>query len=440
MQTSGALLLAPIPLGVADYFWDDARQRRSLEDSLLALFRSWGYGDVLTPLFEYADTITLRSTPEVQSSVMRFVDRDGSTLALRSDMTISVARLVGTRLHDWPMPQRFCYAGSVFRHTEAQTGQQREFHQAGVELIGAHNPLADAEVLALTTQALNAAGLHCTRLAVGHIGYFRGLLQELQLPQPQQEQLLSAVDRNSDAGLDAFLRDAPLTAEQRRSLVELPRLSGDDAPGILAHAARLCLNDEMTGALENLAEILDALARLGAKESVYLDLTEIHDLGYYTGITFEALTPQIGFPLASGGRYDHLVGSFGHSQPAVGVALNLDRVLLARRQLRDGSDHLTARLRRLVVSTRNDRACFSLLADWRRQRLIVEIDTAERAENALLQYAAQAGFDYALAWQGDGFLAFHTSSGAPGNGLFVPANDAQGWLQAVCAGELGDDL
>jgi len=84
----------------------------------------------------------------------RFLDRDGSMLALRADMTIPVARLVATRLHDCALPQRFCYAGSVFRDVEPRAGQQREFWQAGVELIGSAAPDADAEVLALTARAL----------------------------------------------------------------------------------------------------------------------------------------------------------------------------------------------------------------------------------------------------------------------------------------------
>ncbi|MGL4650681.1 MAG: ATP phosphoribosyltransferase regulatory subunit, partial [Caldilineaceae bacterium] len=68
---------APIPQGVADHFWAQARARRTLEARLLALFRSWGYGDVLPPAFEYAETLDARANPELQSEIYRFVDRDG---------------------------------------------------------------------------------------------------------------------------------------------------------------------------------------------------------------------------------------------------------------------------------------------------------------------------------------------------------------------------
>ncbi|MFZ1768657.1 MAG: ATP phosphoribosyltransferase regulatory subunit, partial [Caldilinea sp.] len=97
-----------VPTGVADYFWGEAYARRRLEATLLGAFRQWGYGDVVTPAFEYADTLSARGNRELQSELCRFLDRDGSMLALRADMTIPVARLVGTRLHDAPTPQRFC--------------------------------------------------------------------------------------------------------------------------------------------------------------------------------------------------------------------------------------------------------------------------------------------------------------------------------------------
>ena len=102
-------------------------------------------------------------------------------LALRADMTIPVARLAGARLHDVAAPQRFCYAGNVFRNVESRAGQQREFWQAGVELLGSAAPAADGEVLALTARALDSLGITKYRLVVGQMLYFDGLLRSLQL-------------------------------------------------------------------------------------------------------------------------------------------------------------------------------------------------------------------------------------------------------------------
>ncbi len=398
---------SPIPQGVADHFWAQAQARRALEQRLLALFRSWGYGDVLTPAFEFAETIDARANPELQSEIYRFVDRDGRMLALRADMTIPVARLVATRLHDVPMPQRFCYADSVFRYAELQAGQQREFLQAGIELVGAAEPASDAEVLALTLRAVQAAGIADVRLAVGHIGYFHALLDELQLPEAAALALFDAVDRNSDAALAAFLQQTSLPDAQRAVVAQLPHLSGDDYAALFALAERLCLNHAMAAALENLRAVLDALRAHAIAELVYLDLTEVHNLGYYTGITFEALTPGLGFALAGGGRYDHLVGTFGAPQPAVGAALTLDRLLLAAGTVNQPPAPLAVEL---LVQPHGSRAAMAMVEQLRAAGRRVTVEFGGAAGQELLHAARARGIPAVAEWRA-GSLALSSTSG-----------------------------
>ena len=389
---------APIPRGVADYFWEEAYRRRDLEASLLDLFRRWGYGDVIPPTFEYADVLNARASDKLRSEMYRFLDRDGSTLALRLDMTIPVARLVSTRLHDWPMPQRFCYAGSVFRYTQPQAGREREFRQAGVELIGAATPEADAEVLALTCAGLEQAGLKNFRLVIGQMSYFHGLLDDLQLTPDRQQALLDAVDRNSEAELAEFLRTTPLRAQQRRTMEELFSLRGAEIDKVIQQADRLCLNYAMHAALENLRAICASLDAYGACDYVYLDLTEIYNLGYYTGITFEALTPELGFSVAGGGRYDNLLGAFGESHPAVGVALGVDRILLALDEQRGKSPLLRPRPADLAVMARSDAACMSLVQAWRQSGLRVEVALDQTNEVEVWRAARARGVYALLVW------------------------------------------
>lgn len=383
-----------IPHGVADYFWEEAFRRRSLEQLLLACFRRWGYADVIPPSFEYADTLSARGNKELQAELCRFLDRDGSTLALRADMTIAVARLVGTRLHDWPMPQRFCYAGSVFRDAEARAGQQREFWQAGVELIGSGAPEADAEVLALTARTLEAAGLDDYRIVIGQMQYFEGLLLALQLDPGQRRQLQQAVDRNSEAELAALLEQTPLPRRQHRALASLPELSGPHLEQLLARAAHLSLNETMLGAVHNLQAIVNVLGAYGLLPHIALDLTEIHNLGYYTGITFEVLAPGVGYRLASGGRYDNLVGSFGAPQPAVGVAFGVERLLLAldHRQTRTPAPAAPD----LIVATNNDPDCIQLVERLRSLGYRVAIELSQRHGAALWHAASGQGVNQVI--------------------------------------------
>ena len=401
-----------IPRGVADYFGQEARQRRDLERTLLEFFRTWGYQDVLLPTFEYADTLSARGNLELRAELCRFIDRDGSMLALRADMTIAVARLVATRLHDLPMPQRFCYAGSVFRDVEPRAGQQREFIQAGVELIGSHLPEADAEVLALCAKALAALGINDFRIVVGQMQYFGGLLQALGLTPAQSAQLHQAIDRNSAADLATFLHTTPLTPQQAATVRALPALSGGNLNAVLAQAEAHALNLTMAGAVDNLRAIFRVLAAHGVLDRFVLDLTEIHDLGYYTGISFEALAPGLGFRLASGGRYDDLVGTFGAPQPAVGLAFGLERLLLAQRARQPAAGRL-APAPDLLVATGNEPAALHVVDAGRELGLHLLVDLEHRRGAALCRVARTLGAPYALEWAGDAAILYELDAAAP---------------------------
>lgn len=409
--------LAPIPSGVADYFWADAAQREHLRATLLTSFRQWGYADVLPPAFEYAETFDRRANPELREELYRFVDRDGSLLALRADMTIPVARLVATRLHDAPMPQRYCYAGSIYRYGDTRAGQQREFWQAGVELVGAAEPTADAEILALTVNALRGVGLFDVRLAVGHLGFFDALIADLALTEAARTALLDAVDRNSEAALVTFLQGTNLSEPQRAAVSALPSLRGERQGQILEHAAAFCLDDAMRAALGNLRELLAAYACHGegaipGSRTLYVDLTEIHNLGYYTGLTFEALSPGLGYAVASGGRYDTLLGTFGQDRPAVGVAINLDRVLYVKQAAgeRAAAGPLPPDI---LMGGRADRSLYRAAARLRAidPSLRVAVDLCARPSRGEFEaFAAEVAAEVALWFDGESFFACRGSA------------------------------
>ena len=410
-------MLGQIPFGVADYFWEEALQRQELIADLLATFRAWGYGDVMPPAFEYAASLGAQASAGLQAEMYRFLDRDGSTLALRPEFTTPVARLVGTRLHDWPMPQRFCYAGSVFRYVDPQAGRQREFWQAGVELFGAASPDADAEVLALTASALAVAGLTDYRIVLGQMRYFGGLLAALGLTPPQAETLRWAIERKSEPALADFLRDTPLRTGQRQAVEALPGLSGSDIPRVIDQAERHCLNTEMHRALVNLRAVVDALAGYGVLDCVALDLTEIRSLGYYTGISFEAMAPQSGFSIGGGGRYDDLVAHFGPPQPAVGVALGVERLLLARqRQAGRLASLRPTRPHALVVASRNP-AALAQIQVWRESGYRLQMEVNERVLAEILPYAARIGVGQVLVWEEGRFMAYRPDA----EGVFQPS-------------------
>lgn len=319
-----------IPRGVADFFGGAAIAKRQAESDMRDLARRWAYVEVIPPTFEYAETLAAEAGTQLAEELYRFLDRDGRALALRPDLTIPTARLAGSKLYDQPLPQRFFYAGPAFRYEEPRAGRQREFWQAGIELIGAGSVDADAEVLAFAVAALQKLGLPVIQFTLGHLGYFHGLLQQLALEPAGVQDLHDLLDRKSSDGLQAFAGTQHLTTEDRAAVLGLLDLSGQPDGQVLAHAAVLARNEQMAGAVERLARVVDRLQHYEVAHFFSIDLGDVRGMDYYTGITFKAYTSSIGFSVVNGGRYDNLVGHFGASRPAVGCAFYLDRILLAR--------------------------------------------------------------------------------------------------------------
>src|SRR5215203_7569593 len=139
-------MIYPIPPGPRDVLPDEMRELRRLERALLDVFEARGYGEVKTPAIEY-DAVLSRGDGPAGRAAYRFFDEGGELLALRSEMTVPIARLVATRYGQAEPPLRFCYIAGAYRAVNPQRGETREFLQAGVELIGAPAAAGTVEVI-----------------------------------------------------------------------------------------------------------------------------------------------------------------------------------------------------------------------------------------------------------------------------------------------------
>lgn len=318
-----------IPYGTRDFLPLEATEKRIIESKLARLFAGWGYDEVVTPTIEYLDTLTRGAGTDLEPQLYKLFGKDNKTLALRHEMTTPIARLVASRLQGQPLPLRLAYISSVFRSEQAQTGRQCEFYQAGVELMGAASAAADAEVVALAIRGMLAAGLKDFTVCLGQVEFVSGVMEQYNLSEQASDALKEAMEKHDLVLLENLVDELQLSDQARRALKELPLLSGGQE--MLAQARELALNATSRRALDNLTEIYELLEAYGVADYVKFDLGIIRDFSYYTGMVFEAYTPGLGFPLAGGGRYDHLLSDFGEGTacPATGFALGIERVLLA---------------------------------------------------------------------------------------------------------------
>jgi ATP phosphoribosyltransferase regulatory subunit len=309
-----------IPSGTRDFLPDEMRELRAMTDRIRTVFERAGYGEVYTPALEYETTFA-RTNPSASGPAYRVFDELGNVLILRSDMTIPIARLVATRYRDVEPPLRFCYFAHAYRSVRPQRGQSREFLQAGIELIGATAPDGTAEVLTVLCHALDAAGLETYRIGLGDASLYSELLDRLGVDADRRERILTELANGDFVGLQKEVDALGLQAEEAELLLQVPQRRG--GPEVL---------QTLPGPLEGAATGMRAVHALLPPEvasRIIFDLGLVRGLGYYTGAVFQIYDPAYGVPLGIGGRYDELLGQFGRSLPAVGFALNVERLHIA---------------------------------------------------------------------------------------------------------------
>ena len=310
-----------IPSGTRDVLPDEMRELRAVTERVRAVFERAGYGEVYTPALEYETTFARRETATPQPAYRMF-DELGNVLVLRSDMTVPIARLVATRYSHAEPPFRFCYFAHAYRGVRPQRGQSREFLQAGAELIGAPAPDGTAEALTVLCSALDAAGLETYRIGVGDASLYPALLDAVGVRAECHEQLLTRLVHGDFVGLEDEVRGLGLDAHDADLLLRVPQIRG--GPEVLEHFSDRPLHAAVTGLRD-----VHALLRPTVANRIIFDLGLVRSLGYYTGAVFQVYDPAYGVPIGSGGRYDELLGRFGQPLPAVGFALNVERLHIA---------------------------------------------------------------------------------------------------------------
>ncbi len=321
-------MIHPIPPGTRDVLPDEMRELRKLELALLEVFEARGYGQVATPAIEYDEVLARGGDRTAAAAAYRFFDESGDLLALRTDMTVPIARLVASRYANAEPPLRLCYIANAYRAVRPQRGQMREFAQAGIELIGTPGPEGTVEVIDVLTAALDAAGLDSAVIGLGDADLYRQLLAELGVDDATRGGVLERLAAHDLVGLEAALAEVDgIGAAQAATCLALSQMRG--GPEVLERAHGLG-GEAVERATARIGETYAALEARGIASRVQIDLGLLRDLGYYSGAIIEVYDPALGHVLGGGGRYDSLLRRFGVDLPAAGFALYMERVHLAQ--------------------------------------------------------------------------------------------------------------
>lgn len=322
------------PEGVRDIYNVECGKKLALENRLKKTLHLFGYHDIQTPTFEYFDVFRKEIGTIPSKDLYKFFDKEGNTLVLRPDITPSIARVAATLFGEEDLPIRLCYTGNTFINHSNNQGRLREVTQMGAELIGDDSVEADAEMLAMVMESMQAIGLKEFQLSVGHLGFFQSLIEDAALDEEARERVVELINNRNYFGVEEYLDSIMVKRSSKEAFAALGNLVG--GVEVLAKAKNIAPNSSGIMAVKRLEKIYDILALYGVEKFVTFDLSMTGNYGYYTGIIFRGYTFGTGDAVVKGGRYDHLLEKFGKTSASIGFAIVIDELMnaLIRQKIR----------------------------------------------------------------------------------------------------------
>lgn len=332
------------PAGMRDVFPSQARRRRWIENELIAECEAREFELVSCGALEFVDTLLRgRETSELEDWV-RFIDSSGKTVALRPEMTPSIARMAAPVIANGSDEVRWCYAERVYHRSDAPaslswvSGRAAESTQMGVEFIGpkAQGHDADAQILKVCEAGLSRLGLRDWQVVLSHAQFTAMHLRACGFDETAVVSLLEYLVRGDYVGFRRHAQEhAPVSSMAGGTdvLSVLSQLDPFEPNALPCHVRTRWGNTEAGKATATLWEDMVQLAKIlehhGLRHQLTFDFTLARDLSYYTGVVFEVFAPGVAAPVALGGRYDSLLGQFGVDAPAIGFAYEVERLLAA---------------------------------------------------------------------------------------------------------------
>jgi ATP phosphoribosyltransferase regulatory subunit len=301
---------ALLPAGLHDLLPPEAEAEARSVDAMLDVFATYGYQRVTPPLLEFEESLLAGAGQAVADQTFRVMDpHSHRMMALRADITPQIARIAATRLATAPRPLRLSYAGPCLRVGGQQLAPDRQVSQAGIELIGADSPQADAELVAVAAEALAAIGLHRVSF-------------DLTMPR-----LITALLDDSDLALDARRRVAHALDRKDAAAVQTHAGALASVLHLLLRAAGLTASARALA--ERLADTVAAISNRAPGLTLTVDPVEARGFRYHTGVCMTVFAPGRHEELGRGGRY---IAGNAQAEPASGITLYADAVLRAAAQ------------------------------------------------------------------------------------------------------------
>ncbi len=387
--------------GMRDFLPLELSKRHFVEAKVRECFRFFGYMEIETPIIESHALIAAKSGNEIRHRLFAFTDFSGRKLALRPELTASVARVVTNKLRTRPKPIRLGYIANCFRYDNPQLGRYREFWQAGFEMFGSESPIADAEIVVTNLDLMRRVGLPEASLKIGHVGILREILKSYDVQENEQDTIMSLIDSNHHDQVKKTFTELNIPTEGQNDIQQLFALKGSQPTIFEQGEAILNRYPHAKKALANLQSIVTLVQQSTVPNNIIIDLGFARGLEYYTGMIFEVYVPDFGIALGGGGRYDKLVEIFGGApMPAVGCAPGIDRIVLAIDKLKRFPPLTANEIQVIVIPVDQTTPVLSkaleIATSLRNKDIPTHLETIGRRLRSAITYAVRQDYTHAI--------------------------------------------
>lgn len=319
---------ALLPAGLSDALPPDAGFEAGVVEGLMKSFEAFGYDRVKPPLLEFEETLFRGPGAATANDAFRLMDPESQRMmALRADMTPQIARIAMSRLINAPRPLRLSYAGQILRVRGSQLRGARQFGQVGVELIGTESRAADAEIVLMAAESLNALGIPALSVDLCISTLVPAACRDLDIDADVERRLMPALDRKDAAAIE-HLRSV-LGDKATGLFVDLLGATGE-AGAMLERLAKLDLGPEAARERADLNSVARAIMAEAPDLDITIDPVERRGWEYHSGVSFTFFADGARGELGAGGRY--LTGDESDAdgrEHATGLTLFTDTLLQA---------------------------------------------------------------------------------------------------------------
>ncbi|MEI6563617.1 MAG: histidine--tRNA ligase [bacterium] len=314
------------PRGMRDFYPEDMALRNAIFEAWTTASRRFGFEQYDACVVESLDLLKRKGGEEIQDQIYWFKDKSDRELALRAEMTPTLARMIVARQNELVFPIKWFTLAQCFRYERMTRGRKREHYQWNLDVVGEPSVVAEAEVVMAAIQALQLLGLdsHDVRVHVNSRALLSDILARSGIPREHHAATFLALDKRGkipDEEIAKLLNENGLSQNSSDAAFRVLGLNTLDS--VIAALG------ERTPALDHFQGFFDIMKLYGAGDMVKFDISVIRGLGYYTGIVFEGFdTGKSLRAIFGGGRYDNLLGDLG-GKPMTAVGLGFGDVVIA---------------------------------------------------------------------------------------------------------------